>query len=58
VLLLSYVMTRVTGIVPPAEVGTNELLLVAGMLVFSPRVSTIPAFVIHRRSVTLALNAQ
>jgi hypothetical protein len=27
-------MTRVTGIVLPAEVGTNELPLVAGVLLF------------------------
>jgi hypothetical protein len=53
VFLVSYMMTRATGIVLPAEVGTNEPLLVAGMLLFSALVSTIPAFVIHRQSVTL-----
>jgi hypothetical protein len=50
-------ITRATGIVLPAEIGTNELLLVGGMILFGVLTSTIPAFVIHRQSVIQALNA-
>jgi putative ABC transport system permease protein len=57
VILVSYMITRATGIVLPAEIGTNELLLVGGMILFGGLVSTIPAFVIHRQSVIEALNA-
>jgi putative ABC transport system permease protein len=57
VLLISYMITHATGIVLPAEIGTNELLLVGGMILFGLLVSTIPAFVIHRQSVIQALNA-
>jgi putative ABC transport system permease protein len=57
VVLVSYMITRATGIVLPAEIGTNELLLVGGMIVFGVLVSTIPAFVIHRQSVIQALSA-
>jgi hypothetical protein len=42
----------------PAEIGTDELLLVAGMVLFGLAVSTVPAFIVHRRSVIQALTTQ
>ena len=58
VVVVSHMITRATGIVLPAEIGTDELLLVAGMVVFGLAVSTVPAFIVHRRSVIEALTAQ
>ncbi len=58
VLVVSHMITRATGIVLPAEIGTDELLLVAGMVVFGLLVSTVPAFIVHRQSVVQALTAQ
>lgn len=58
VLVVSHMITRATGIVLPAEIGTDELLLVCGMVLFGLLVSTVPAFIVHRRSVIQALSAQ
>lgn len=51
-------ITRATGIVLPAEIGADEVLLVAGMVLFGLLSSTIPAFIVHRRPVIHALTAQ
>jgi putative ABC transport system permease protein len=44
-------ITRATGIVLPAQIGPDELLLVGGMIVFGLIVATVPAFISYRRSV-------
>jgi hypothetical protein len=46
------------GIAVPARIGPDELLLVGGMIVFGLLVSTVPAYIIHRRPVIQALTAQ
>jgi predicted lysophospholipase L1 biosynthesis ABC-type transport system permease subunit len=51
---VSYMITHANL---PAEIGTNELLIVADMILFGVLVSTIPAFVSHPQSVIQALNA-
>jgi putative ABC transport system permease protein len=58
VLVVSHMITRATGIVLPAEIGADEFLLVAGMVIFGLLVSTIPAFIVHRQSVIQALTTQ
>jgi putative ABC transport system permease protein len=58
VLVVSQMITRATGIVLPAEIGPDEMLLVAGMVLFGLLSSTIPAFIVHRQPVIHALTAQ
>jgi putative ABC transport system permease protein len=55
---VSHMITRATGIVLPARIGPDELLLVGGMIVFGLIVATVPAFISYRRSVIQALTAQ
>jgi putative ABC transport system permease protein len=57
-LFVSHMITRATGIVLPARIGLDELALVGGMILFGLLVATIPAFIVHRRSVIEALTAQ
>jgi putative ABC transport system permease protein len=58
VVVVSRMITRATGIALPARIGPDELLLVGGMIVFGLLVSTVPAYIIHRRPVIQALTAQ
>jgi putative ABC transport system permease protein len=58
VLVVSHMITRATGIVLPARIGPDELVLVGGMILFGVLVATVPAFIIHRRPVIQALTAQ
>ena len=58
VLVVSHMITRATGIVLPARIGPDELVLVGGMILFGVLVATVPAFVIYRRPVIQALTAQ
>jgi putative ABC transport system permease protein len=55
---VSHMITRATGIVLPAQIGPDELLLVGGMIAFGLLVATVPAFVSYRRSVIEGLTAQ
>jgi putative ABC transport system permease protein len=55
---VSHMITRATGIVLPAQIGEDELLLVGGMIVFGLIVATVPAFISYRRSVIQSLTAQ
>jgi putative ABC transport system permease protein len=55
---VSFMITRATGIVLPAQIGVDELLLVGGMIVFGLIVATVPAFVSYRRSVIQSLSSQ
>jgi len=55
---VSHMITRATGIVLPAQIGPDELLLVGGMIAFGLIVATVPAFVSYRRSVIEGLTAQ
>jgi len=55
---VSHLITRATGIALPARIGPDELLLVAGMIVFGLIVATVPAFISYRRSVIQSLTAQ
>jgi putative ABC transport system permease protein len=55
---VSHMITRATGIVLPARIGPDELLLVGGMIVFGLIVATVPAFISYRRSVIQSLTAQ
>jgi putative ABC transport system permease protein len=55
---VSHMITRATGIVLPARIGEDELLLVGGMIVFGLMVATVPAFISYRRSVIQSLTAQ
>ena len=55
---VSHMITRATGIVLPAEIGMDELLLVGGMILFGLIVATVPAFISYRRSVIEGLTAQ
>jgi len=55
---VSHMITRATGIVLPAHIGEDELLLVGGMIVFGLIVATVPAFISYRRSVIQSLTAQ
>jgi putative ABC transport system permease protein len=57
-LAVSHAITRATGIVLPARIGGDALLLVGGMIVFGLLVATVPAFISYRRSVIQALTAQ
>jgi putative ABC transport system permease protein len=52
---VSYLITRATGIVLPARIGPDELLLVAGMIAFGLFVAIVPAFISYRRSVIQSL---
>jgi putative ABC transport system permease protein len=56
--LVSYMITRATGIVLPARIGPDEWLLVGGMIAFGLIVATVPAIVSYRRSVIQSLTAQ
>jgi putative ABC transport system permease protein len=58
VLVVSHMITRATGIVLPARIGPDELVLVGGMILFGVLVATVPAFIIYRRPVIQALTAQ
>jgi putative ABC transport system permease protein len=58
VVVVSHMITRATGIALPARIGSDELLLVGGMILFGLLVSTVPAYIIHRRPVIQALTAQ
>lgn len=53
--IVSHLITRATGIVLPARIGSDEVILVTGMILFGLAVATIPAFVSYRRSVIEAL---
>jgi putative ABC transport system permease protein len=55
---VSHMITRATGIVLPARIGGDELLLVSGMIFFGLLVATVPAFISYRRSVIQGLTAQ
>ena len=55
---VSHMITRATGIVLPAQIGEDELLLVGGMIVFGLIVATVPAFISYRRSVIQSLTEQ
>ena len=55
---VSHMITRATGIVLPAQIGPDELMLVGGMIAFGLVVATIPAFISYRRSVIEGLTAQ
>ena len=55
---VSHMITRATGIVLPARIGTDELLLVGGMILFGLLVATVPAFISYRRSIIQSLAAQ
>jgi putative ABC transport system permease protein len=55
---VSHLITRATGIVLPARIGADELLLVAGMILFGLVVGTVPAFISYRRSIIQSLAAQ
>lgn len=54
--LVSQAITAATGIVLPTALGSNELALVAGMILFGILVSTVPAAIAYRRPVMEALN--
>jgi putative ABC transport system permease protein len=55
---VSHMITRATGIVLPAQIGPDELMLVGGMIAFGLVVATVPAFISYRRSVIEGLTAQ
>jgi putative ABC transport system permease protein len=55
---VSHMITRATGIVLPARIGPDELMLVGGMIVFGLVVATVPAFISYRRSIIEALTEQ
>jgi putative ABC transport system permease protein len=55
---VSHMITRATGIVLPAQIGMDELLLVGGMILFGLIVATVPAFISYQRSVIEGLTAQ
>jgi putative ABC transport system permease protein len=55
---VSRMITRATGIVLPAQIGPDELMLVGGMIVFGLLVATVPAFISYRRSIIQALTEQ
>jgi putative ABC transport system permease protein len=55
---VSHLITRATGIVLPAQIGADELLLVGGMILFGLIVATVPAYISYRRSVIQSLAAQ
>jgi putative ABC transport system permease protein len=57
-MVVSHMITRATGIVLPAQIGPDELLLVAGMILFGLIVATVPAYISYRRSVIQGLTAQ
>jgi putative ABC transport system permease protein len=50
-IVVSHMITRATGIVLPAQIGPDELMLVGGMIAFGLVVATVPAFISYRRSV-------
>jgi putative ABC transport system permease protein len=52
---VSRMITQATGIVLPARIGPDELLLVGGMILFGLIVATVPAFISYRRSVIESL---
>ena len=54
---VSHMITRATGIVLPARIGPDELLLVSGMILFGLIVATVPAFISYRRSVIQSLSS-
>jgi putative ABC transport system permease protein len=55
---VSHMITRATGIVLPARIGEDELMLVGGMIVFGLIVATVPAFISYRRSIIEGLTEQ
>ena len=55
--VVSHLITRATGIVLTAQIGLDELLLVAGMIIFGLLVATVPAFIAYRRPVMAALTS-
>ena len=55
---VSHMITRATGIVLPARIGEDELMLVGGMIVFGLIVATVPAFISYRRSIIESLTEQ
>jgi putative ABC transport system permease protein len=55
---VSHMITRATGIVLPARIGPDELMLVGGMIVFGLLVATVPAFISYRRSIIQSLTEQ
>jgi putative ABC transport system permease protein len=55
--VVSHLITRATGIVLAAQIGLEELSLVAGMIVFGLLVATVPAFIAYRRPVMAALTS-
>jgi putative ABC transport system permease protein len=55
---VSHMITRATGIVLPARIGPDELMLVGGMIAFGLVVATVPAFISYRRSIIEALTEQ
>jgi putative ABC transport system permease protein len=55
--LVSRLITQATGVVLPARIGPDELLLVGGMIIFGLIVATIPALISYRRSAIQALTS-
>ena len=53
--LVSQAITSVTGIVLPTRLGWDELMLVAGMILFGLVIATVPALMAYRRPVIQAL---
>jgi putative ABC transport system permease protein len=55
--IVSHMITRATGIVLTAQIGWDELWLMAGMILFGLAVATVPAFIAYRRPVIETLTS-
>jgi putative ABC transport system permease protein len=56
-LVVSHMITRATGIVLAARIGTDELLLMAGMIAFGLAIAIVPAAITYRRPVIQSLTS-